>query len=73
MKLKELEGHLGSLEQFPQPKIELEQYPTGPHIASRMLFTVNFFPFFIFLYAPLNFTAQVSFFCLIPSSFCSTC
>ncbi|KAI5441975.1 hypothetical protein KIW84_011149 [Lathyrus oleraceus] len=38
MKLKELEGHLGSLDQFPNPKIELEQYPTGPHIASRMLF-----------------------------------
>ncbi|XP_058722376.1 uncharacterized protein LOC131594300 isoform X2 [Vicia villosa] len=38
MKLKELEGHLGSLDQFSNPKIELEQYPTGPHIASRMLF-----------------------------------
>lgn len=23
-------------------QVELEQYPTGPHIASRMLFTVNF-------------------------------
>ncbi|WVZ15917.1 hypothetical protein V8G54_013483 [Vigna mungo] len=40
MKLKQLEGLLGGLQQFPQPKVELEQYPTGPHIASRMLFTV---------------------------------
>ncbi|XP_022638545.1 methyltransferase-like protein 5 isoform X1 [Vigna radiata var. radiata] len=39
MKLKQLEGLLGGLQQFPQPKVELEQYPTGPHIASRMLFT----------------------------------
>ncbi|CAJ2636757.1 methyltransferase-like protein 5-like [Trifolium pratense] len=41
MKLKELESHLGSLDQFSHPKIELEQYPTGPHIASRMLFTAE--------------------------------
>ncbi|TKY44605.1 Methyltransferase protein 5 [Spatholobus suberectus] len=48
MKLKQLEGHLGGLQQFPHPKVELEQYPTGPHIASRMLFTV--FP--LSLYSP---------------------
>ncbi len=26
---------------FSQPKVELEQYPTGAHIASRMLYTVG--------------------------------
>ncbi|TVU12427.1 hypothetical protein EJB05_46071 [Eragrostis curvula] len=41
MKLKQLEGLLGELTQFPEPKVELEQYPTGPHIASRMLYTVS--------------------------------
>lgn len=41
MKLKQLEGLLGSLEQFSTPKIELEQYPTGPHIASRILFSAD--------------------------------
>ncbi|KAL8128703.1 LOW QUALITY PROTEIN: hypothetical protein V2J09_017858 [Rumex salicifolius] len=41
MKLKQLEGLLGSLDQFSSPKIELEQYPTGPHIASRMLYTAE--------------------------------
>ncbi|XP_068653147.1 uncharacterized protein [Aristolochia californica] len=38
MKLKQLEGLLGDLEQFSSPNIDLEQYPTGPHIASRLLF-----------------------------------
>lgn len=41
MKLKQLEGLLGNLEQFSNPKIELEQYPTGPHIASRVLYTAE--------------------------------
>ncbi|KAL0345220.1 UNVERIFIED_CONTAM: rRNA N6-adenosine-methyltransferase METTL5 [Sesamum radiatum] len=41
MKLKQLEGLLGSLQQFENPKIELEQYPTGPHIASRLLYTAE--------------------------------
>ncbi|CAD5329393.1 unnamed protein product [Arabidopsis thaliana] len=41
MKLKQLEGLLGDLEQFFNPKVEFEQYPTGPHIASRMLFTAE--------------------------------
>ncbi|KAK4791671.1 hypothetical protein SAY86_032084 [Trapa natans] len=41
MKLKNLESLLGDLEQFSNPKIELEQYPTGPHIASRMLYTAE--------------------------------
>ena len=26
---------------FDSPKVELEQYPTGPHLASRLLFTVS--------------------------------
>ncbi|XP_073155559.1 uncharacterized protein [Henckelia pumila] len=41
MKLKQLESYLGSLQQFENPKIELEQYPTGPHIASRLLYTAE--------------------------------
>ncbi|CAN1169969.1 rRNA N6-adenosine-methyltransferase METTL5 [Linum perenne] len=41
MKLKLLESLLGNLQQFSNPKVELEQYPTGSHIASRMLFTAE--------------------------------
>ncbi|XP_024312916.1 methyltransferase-like protein 5 isoform X1 [Brachypodium distachyon] len=41
MKLKQLEGLLGGLTQFSNPKVELEQYATGPHIASRMLYTAE--------------------------------
>ncbi|KAK9947770.1 hypothetical protein M0R45_003377 [Rubus argutus] len=41
MKLKHLESLLGRLQQFSNPKVELEQYPTGPHIASRMLYTAE--------------------------------
>ncbi|KAL1545976.1 rRNA N6-adenosine-methyltransferase METTL5-like [Salvia divinorum] len=41
MKLKQLESLLGSIQQFDHPKIELEQYPTGPHIASRLLYTAE--------------------------------
>ncbi|GAB2292310.1 hypothetical protein Dimus_026558 [Dionaea muscipula] len=41
MKLKQLESLLGNLEQFSNPKIELEQYPTGPHIAARMLYAAE--------------------------------
>ncbi|KAJ9183932.1 hypothetical protein P3X46_007726 [Hevea brasiliensis] len=41
MKLKQLESLLGDLQQFSNPKIELEQYPTGSHIASRMLYTAE--------------------------------
>ena len=26
---------------FEDPKVDLEQYPTGPHLASRLLFTVS--------------------------------
>eukprot|EP00249_Psilotum_nudum_P007254 c20431_g2_i2 orf=138-572(+) len=38
MKLKQLEGSLSRLRQFQSPKVDLEQYLTRPHIASRMLF-----------------------------------
>ncbi|XP_057950504.1 uncharacterized protein LOC131145442 [Malania oleifera] len=41
MKLKQLEALLGDLQQFSSPKVELEQYPTGSHIASRMLYTAE--------------------------------
>ncbi|KAL6221848.1 hypothetical protein ACLB2K_005240 [Fragaria x ananassa] len=41
MKLKQLESLLGALQQFSNPKVELEQYPTGAHIASRMLYTAE--------------------------------
>jgi hypothetical protein len=29
------------IQPFAKPKVELEQYPTGCHLASRMLFTVR--------------------------------
>lgn len=41
MKLKQLESYLGNLQQFSNPKVDLEQYPTGPHIASRLLYTAE--------------------------------
>ncbi|KAH7572278.1 hypothetical protein ACOSP7_015349 [Xanthoceras sorbifolium] len=41
MKLKQLESLLGDIQQFSNPKVELEQYPTGPHIASRLLYTAE--------------------------------
>ncbi|KMZ60336.1 Ribosomal L11 methyltransferase [Zostera marina] len=41
MKLKKLEGLLGDLDQFSDPKVELEQYPTGPHVASRLIYTAE--------------------------------
>jgi len=40
MKLKELESHLQEVEEFENPKILLEQYPTRPHIAACMLHTM---------------------------------
>ncbi|KAI5061296.1 hypothetical protein GOP47_0023801 [Adiantum capillus-veneris] len=41
MKLKQLEASISQLIQFQNPKIELEQYSTGAHIASRMLYMAN--------------------------------
>ena len=41
MKLKQLEGFLQNLDVFEKPKVHLEQYPTTPHIASHMLYTID--------------------------------
>lgn len=41
MKLKKLEGILQNLDVFEKPKVHLEQYPTTPHIASQMLYTID--------------------------------
>uniref|UniRef100_A0A8C4QJ12 Methyltransferase-like protein 5 n=1 Tax=Eptatretus burgeri TaxID=7764 RepID=A0A8C4QJ12_EPTBU len=41
MKLKDLESELFRLEHFERPKVALEQYVTGPHIAGRMLHTIH--------------------------------
>ena len=41
MKLKELESYLSQCEPFTKPKVELEQYPTTSHIASRMLYAAQ--------------------------------
>ncbi|EIE18452.1 S-adenosyl-L-methionine-dependent methyltransferase [Coccomyxa subellipsoidea C-169] len=41
MKLKELHSIMQDIDTFNEPKVDLEQYPTGPEIASRMLFTIE--------------------------------
>ncbi|XP_056145103.1 rRNA N6-adenosine-methyltransferase METTL5 [Lampris incognitus] len=41
MKLKELESCLQQVDTFEDPKILLEQYPTSPHIAACMLYTIH--------------------------------
>uniref|UniRef100_A0A8C5R8Z8 Methyltransferase-like protein 5 n=1 Tax=Leptobrachium leishanense TaxID=445787 RepID=A0A8C5R8Z8_9ANUR len=41
MKLKELEGCLQQVDVFENPKLLLEQYPTRPHIAACMLYTIH--------------------------------
>ena len=41
MKLKQLEGYLEQVDVFNKPKVELEQYPTTPHIAAHMLYTID--------------------------------
>ena len=41
MRLKELEGYLQQVDVFEKPKVDLEQYPTTPHIASHMLYTID--------------------------------
>ncbi|KAJ8872229.1 hypothetical protein PR048_025831 [Dryococelus australis] len=41
LKLKVLEQYLQEVEVFDNPKIKLEQYATMPHIASRMLHTMQ--------------------------------
>lgn len=39
MKMKQLQSMLEDLEVFRDPQIELEQYPTGAHLAACMLYT----------------------------------
>uniref|UniRef100_A0A3B4B5S7 Methyltransferase-like protein 5 n=1 Tax=Periophthalmus magnuspinnatus TaxID=409849 RepID=A0A3B4B5S7_9GOBI len=41
MKLKELESCLQQVDTFETPKVFLEQYPTSPHIAACMLYTIH--------------------------------
>ena len=41
MKIKQLESLLQQIEQFNNPKVELEQYPTSAHIASHILMTAE--------------------------------
>ncbi|GIL55813.1 hypothetical protein Vafri_11173 [Volvox africanus] len=41
MKLKELHALMQDIAPFSCPKVDLEQYPTGPHLASRLLFAVD--------------------------------
>ncbi|KAJ4434811.1 rRNA N6-adenosine-methyltransferase METTL5 [Periplaneta americana] len=41
MKLKTLEQYLQDVEIFEHPKVHLEQYATMPHIAARMLHTIQ--------------------------------
>jgi predicted RNA methylase len=40
MRLRELESLLQGVEPFREPKVELEQYPTGAHLAARLLHAV---------------------------------
>jgi len=41
MKLRTLESALQQVKPFEYPKVELEQYPTSAHLASRMLYTAH--------------------------------
>ncbi|KJE94916.1 methyltransferase-like protein 5 [Capsaspora owczarzaki ATCC 30864] len=41
MKLKHLESALQDVEAFASPKVKLEQYPTQPHVAAQMLYTMH--------------------------------
>lgn len=41
IKLKKLEEHLQSVDEFEKPKILLEQYATPAHIASCMLYSIQ--------------------------------
>jgi len=41
MRLRELESILEDVKVFESPKLELEQYPTSPHIAARILHVMH--------------------------------
>eukprot|EP00924_Labyrinthula_sp_SR-Ha-C_P009658 snap_masked-scaffold_22-processed-gene-2.33-mRNA-1 protein AED:0.03 eAED:0.03 QI:0/0/0/0.5/1/1/2/0/221 len=43
MKLKQLEIELSKVKTFENPKVELEQYPTSAHLASRTLISADSF------------------------------
>ena len=34
-------SHVSQVQPFDRPRIELEQYPTGAHLASRVLYTAD--------------------------------
>lgn len=40
MRLKELQSYLQDVEDFTQPKQQLEQYITGPHLAAKILLKI---------------------------------
>lgn len=42
IKLKNLQSELEDMKTFGNPKIELEQYTTSPHIAASILHTAQF-------------------------------
>eukprot|EP00026_Physarum_polycephalum_P006557 Phypoly_transcript_06605.p2 GENE.Phypoly_transcript_06605~~Phypoly_transcript_06605.p2 ORF type:complete len:207 (-),score=42.01 Phypoly_transcript_06605:60-680(-) len=41
MKLRQLESALQDVQAFTTPVVKWEQYPTSPHIAAHMLYTMN--------------------------------
>ena len=41
MKLRQLEALLDTVDAFAAPKVALEQYPTSPHLAARMVWTAH--------------------------------
>lgn len=41
LKLKKLEQYLQQVDGFEQPKVQLEQYATTPHLAACMLYTIQ--------------------------------
>ena len=54
MKLKHLESALQDLEIFEDPKVNLEQYPTTPHLAASVLYHGQCPPLTAFLRNMLN-------------------
>ena len=41
MKRKQLESYLEEVTQFSNPKLDLEQYATDPHLAASVLYTME--------------------------------
>ena len=41
MKVRELEERLQELEDFDEPSVMLEQYPTTPHLAAHMMTNID--------------------------------